>query len=81
MTRLYFVRHAQSDHSRGDDRTRHLTAGGRRMPDGCWNFCGTSGSRPFTVVPWMPYIVELDFDGTRFLSKTEQLYVENVFQP
>jgi len=33
------------------------------------------------IIDWMPYIVELDFDGTRFLTKTEHVHVEKVFKP
>lgn len=33
------------------------------------------------IINRMPFVVELDFDGTRFLSKTEHVYVEKVFKP
>lgn len=33
------------------------------------------------IIDWMPFIVELDFDGTRFLSKTEHVHVEKIFKP
>lgn len=32
------------------------------------------------IIDWMPYVVELDFDGTRFLSKTEHVHVEKIFK-
>ena len=31
------------------------------------------------IIDWMPYIIELDFAGTDYLSKTEHVYVEKVF--
>ncbi|MDE7220866.1 MAG: histidine phosphatase family protein [Oscillospiraceae bacterium] len=33
------------------------------------------------IIDWMPFIVELDFDGTRFLSMTEHVHVEKLFKP
>ena len=33
------------------------------------------------IIDWMPYIVELDFDGQRFLSMTEHGHVEKQFKP
>lgn len=33
------------------------------------------------VIDWMPYIVELDFDGTRLLSRTERVHVEKAYRP
>ncbi len=33
------------------------------------------------IIDWMPFVVELDFDGTRFLSKTEHVHVEKIFKP
>ena len=33
------------------------------------------------MIDWMPFVVELDFDGTRFLSKTEHVHVEKIFKP
>jgi len=33
------------------------------------------------IIDWMPYIVELDFQGTEFVSKTEHIHVEKVFVP
>ena len=33
------------------------------------------------IIDWMPYIVELDFDGQRFLSMTEHGHVEKLFKP
>ena len=32
------------------------------------------------IIDWMPYVVELDFDGTRFLSKAEHVHVEKIFK-
>ena len=32
------------------------------------------------IIDWMPFVVELDFDGTRFLSKTECVHVEKIFE-
>ncbi len=32
------------------------------------------------IIDWMPFVVELDFEGTRFLGKTEHVHVEKVFQ-
>lgn len=33
------------------------------------------------IINRMPFVVELEFDGTRLLSKTERVYVEKVFKP
>lgn len=33
------------------------------------------------IIDWMPYIVELDFDGRRFVSMTEHGHVEKQFRP
>ena len=33
------------------------------------------------IIDWMPFVVELDFDGTQFLSQKEHVYVEKVFKP
>ena len=33
------------------------------------------------IIDWMPFVVELDFEGTRFLSKTEHVHVEKIFKP
>lgn len=38
MTRVYFVRHAQSDHELKDERTRPLTEEGKETPQLYWNF-------------------------------------------
>ena len=32
------------------------------------------------IIDWMPFVVELDFEGTRFLRKTEHVHVEKLFQ-
>ena len=32
------------------------------------------------IIDWMPFVVELDFDGTRFLSKTECVHVEKILE-
>ena len=32
------------------------------------------------IIDWMPFVVELDFEGMRFLGKTEHVHVEKVFQ-
>ena len=32
------------------------------------------------IIDWMPFVVELDFDGTRFLSRTEHVHVEKVYR-
>lgn len=32
------------------------------------------------IIDWMPYIIELDFDGDKLLSIEEHCYVEKVFQ-
>ena len=31
------------------------------------------------VIDWMPFVVELDFDGTAFLGKTEHVHIEKIF--
>ena len=31
------------------------------------------------IIDWMPYIIELDFEGTRYLTRTEHVHVEKVF--
>lgn len=33
------------------------------------------------IIDWMPFVVELDFDGTRFLSRTEHVHVEKAYKP
>lgn len=33
------------------------------------------------IIDWMPYIIELDFEDERLISKTEHLHIEKVFQP
>lgn len=32
------------------------------------------------IIDWMPFVAELDFDGTRFLSRTEHVHVEKIFK-
>ena len=32
------------------------------------------------IIDWMPFVVELDFDGARFLAKSEWVRVEKVFK-
>lgn len=32
------------------------------------------------IIDWMPFVVELDFEGTRFLAKTEHVHVEKIFK-
>lgn len=31
------------------------------------------------IIDWMPYVVEMDFDGQRFVSLTEHVHIEKVF--
>lgn len=31
------------------------------------------------IIDWMPFVVELNFEGTRFLSKTEHVHIEKTF--
>ena len=160
MTRVYFVRHAQTDYRVGTDRDRPLTAAGledrrvvldffsdkdirtderlreretvpggncrelfrKRWADFDWHepggeslrsvqrrniaaltdiltaedgkniVIGTHGTALSTVlnyfdpgfgcddflriIDWMPYIIELDFEGTRYLTRTEHVHVE-----
>jgi len=33
------------------------------------------------IIDWMPFVVELDFDRTEFLSKSEHVHVEKIFKP
>lgn len=33
------------------------------------------------IIDWMPFVVELDFEGTRFLRKAEHVHVEKIFTP
>lgn len=33
------------------------------------------------MIDWMPFVVELDFERTQFLSKTEHVHVEKIFKP
>ena len=33
------------------------------------------------IVDWMPFIVELDFEGTRLLSRTEHVHIEKIYNP
>ena len=32
------------------------------------------------IIDWMPYIIELDFEGTRLVEKTEHLHIEKEFK-
>lgn len=32
------------------------------------------------IIDWMPFILELDFEGTRFLSKTEHVHIAKIFK-
>ena len=32
------------------------------------------------IIDWMPYIIELDFEGDKLISKTGHLYIEKVFK-
>ena len=33
------------------------------------------------IIDWMPFVVELDFEGTQFLTRTEHVHVEKIFNP
>lgn len=33
------------------------------------------------IIDWMPFVVELDFDGTQYLSRREHVHVEKIFTP
>lgn len=33
------------------------------------------------IIDWMPFVMELNFDGTRYLSRREHVYVEKIFKP
>ena len=33
------------------------------------------------IIDWMPFVVALDFDGTRYLSRREHVHVEKNFKP
>lgn len=39
---------------------------------GCDNF--------FRLIDWMPYVIELDFEGEKLISKTEHFYIEKEFK-
>ena len=32
------------------------------------------------IIDWMPFVVELDFEGTQFLRKAEHVHVEKIFR-
>ena len=32
------------------------------------------------IIDWVPFVVELDFDGTRYLSRAERVHVEKFFK-
>lgn len=32
------------------------------------------------IIDWMPFVAELDFEGTRFLRKVEHVHVEKIFR-
>jgi 2,3-bisphosphoglycerate-dependent phosphoglycerate mutase len=32
------------------------------------------------IIDWMPYIIELDFEGDKLISKTEHLHIEKEFK-
>ena len=33
------------------------------------------------IIDWMPYVVELDFEGTALLGKAEHVHVEKEYRP
>lgn len=33
------------------------------------------------IIDWMPFVVDLDFEGTRYLGRTEHVHVEKIFKP
>ena len=33
------------------------------------------------IIDWMPFVIELNFEGTRFLSRMEHVHVEKIFNP
>ena len=33
------------------------------------------------IIDWMPFVVELDFEGTRYLGRTEHVHVEKAYKP
>lgn len=32
------------------------------------------------IIDWMPFVMELDFEGLQFLQKTEHIHVEKIFR-
>lgn len=32
------------------------------------------------IIDWMPFVVELDFEGTQFLNRTEHIHVEKIYR-
>lgn len=32
------------------------------------------------IIDWMPYVIELDFEGTKFVKQTEHLHIEKKFK-
>lgn len=32
------------------------------------------------VIDWMPFIIELDFDGTAYLGRTEHIHIEKIYK-
>lgn len=62
MTKVYFVRHAQQEYARKEDRTGPLTEDFLR------------------IIDWMPYFIELDFEGNELVGKYEYCHVEKEFK-
>lgn len=45
------------------------------------NYYSSFGCKDFLrIIDWMPYVVELDFEGVEIISKTEHVYVEKEFK-
>lgn len=72
MTRVFFVRHAQPEHNWKDDRTRPLTREGKADSKIVLDF--------LRIIDWMPYVIELDFEGDRLVSQKEHCHVEKEFK-
>lgn len=82
MTTVHFVRHAQPEHERKEDRTRALTEQEKKDSAIVLNFYDNSfGCEDILrIIDWMPYIIELVFESNKFLGKHEHCYVEKEFK-
>ena len=42
---------------------------------------GWNGDAFWRIIDWMPFVIELDFEGTRYLGRTEHVHIEKIYNP